>query len=71
MSERCTDILDHAANVTTEAAARAIARISAQAKAIDTSNPSGECWNCGEEIGTKRRWCDSECRDYWIADNDR
>jgi RNA polymerase-binding transcription factor DksA len=29
------------------------------------SNESGICWNCGEHIGTERRWCDANCRDDW------
>lgn len=65
MAERCNDILDHAANVTTEAAARSIAHISAQAKNLDTTNPSGKCWNCGDFTGIERRFCDVECREEY------
>lgn len=70
MAERCNDILDHAANLTTEAAARSIAHISALAAKIDTSNPGGKCWNCGDDVGTERRFCVGvECRDEWQEDN--
>lgn len=69
MAERCNDFLDHAANITTESAARSIAHISALASKIDTSNPSGKCWNCGEAVSVERRWCDIACRNEWDLDN--
>jgi hypothetical protein len=28
-----------------------------------TENISGMCWNCDEQIGTKKRFCDEDCRD--------
>jgi len=42
---------------------KAIDGIRRQAASIDTSNPTGLCWTCGEFIGHSRRWCDAECRD--------
>lgn len=35
------------------------------AKNINTTNPSGLCLWCDDEIGHDRRWCDSSCRDDW------
>ena len=42
---------------------KAINIIRKKASAIDTSNPTGLCWTCGEYVGYSRRWCDSQCRD--------
>jgi RNA polymerase-binding transcription factor DksA len=59
------DWIDHAANVTQEAADRSILVIRKQDAKIDTSNPSGKCLSCGDTVGNERRFCDSECRDDW------
>jgi hypothetical protein len=40
-------------------------------KPIDMSNPSGMCYWCDEETGNERRFCDTECRDLWVRDNER
>jgi len=42
---------------------KAINIIRKKALAIDTSNPTGLCWTCGEYVGHARRWCDASCRD--------
>ena len=42
---------------------KAIDGIRRQAASIDTSNPTGLCWTCGDYIGHGRRWCDADCRD--------
>jgi hypothetical protein len=42
---------------------KAITIIRSKASAIDTSNPTGLCWTCGDYIGHARRWCDADCRD--------
>jgi RNA polymerase-binding transcription factor DksA len=44
---------------------KSIAAIRKEAAKIDTSNPTGLCWNCGEYIGYTRRWCDADCRDVY------
>lgn len=64
------DILDMAARFTQEAADRAINAIRQEAAKIRTDNPSGECWHCGEDIGTERRWCNVSCRDAYEASNE-
>ena len=46
-----------------------IAVICREAAKIDTSNPTGLCWTCGEFIGYKRRWCDKDCADMFEAEN--
>lgn len=28
-------------------------------------NESGVCWNCGESVADKRRWCSATCREDW------
>ena len=33
--------------------------------------PTGECLYCGEPVAVFRRWCDAECRDDWVAENER
>lgn len=48
---------------------KAIALICREASKIDTSNPTGLCWLCGEFIGYKRRWCDKDCADMFEAEN--
>ena len=48
---------------------KAIALICREASKIDTSNPTGLCWTCGEFIGYKRRWCDKDCADMFEAEN--
>lgn len=36
----------------------------------ETAAATGFCLFCGEPIAEQgRRWCDSDCRDYWEADN--
>jgi hypothetical protein len=45
-----------------------IAVICREAANIDTTNPTGLCWTCGEFIGYKRRWCDRECADIFEAE---
>ena len=42
---------------------KAINIIRKKASSIDTSNPTGLCWTCGDYIGHERRWCDADCRD--------
>lgn len=42
---------------------KAIIIIRSKASAIDTSNPTGLCWTCGDYVGHARRWCDADCRD--------
>jgi hypothetical protein len=42
---------------------KVITIIRSKASAIDTSNPTGLCWTCGDYIGHGRRWCDADCRD--------
>lgn len=32
---------------------------------VNTTNPLGKCWYCGDKIGTSRRWCDAECCKDW------
>ena len=59
------DWIDHAANVTQEAADRGILAIRKQAANIDTSNPSGECLCCGDAVGLERRFCDKDCAADW------
>lgn len=59
------DELDRAAQLTQENTDRAINEICQQVSSIDTRNPLGRCWNCGETIGHDRRWCDAHCRDDW------
>ena len=44
---------------------KSIANIRKEAAKIDTSNPTGLCWNCGDYIGYHRRWCDADCRDVY------
>ncbi len=48
---------------------KAIALICREASKIDTTNPTGLCWTCGEFIGYKRRWCDKDCADMFEAEN--
>lgn len=37
---------------------------------LDLSNPSCECWYCGDPTGTERRFCVGvECRDAWQKEN--
>jgi len=48
---------------------KAIALICREASKIDTTNPTGLCWTCGEFIGYKRRWCDRDCADIFEAEN--
>jgi hypothetical protein len=48
---------------------KAIALICREASKIDTTNPTGLCWLCGEFIGYKRRWCDKDCADMFEAEN--
>lgn len=35
---------------------------------VKPSNATGCCWYCSEPTDSKRRWCDSDCRDYWEAE---
>ena len=42
---------------------KAIGIICRKAANIDTTNPTGLCWTCGEYVGYSRRWCNAECRD--------
>lgn len=42
---------------------KAIGIIRKKAANIDTSNPTGSCWNCGDYVGHSRRWCNADCRD--------
>ena len=44
---------------------KAISIIRKKALAIDTSNPTGLCWTCGEYTGYGRRWCDKDCADSY------
>ena len=48
---------------------KAIALICREASKIDTTNPTGLCWTCGEFIGYKRRWCDRDCADIFETEN--
>lgn len=64
------DILDAAADLTTEMAERSIREICAQAAKIDTSNESGLCWQCDSETGNERRFCDAQCRDFWSKEHE-
>lgn len=52
-----------------EQMARDLSIRAAIGKPLDMSNPSGECWNCGEETGIERRWCGPDCRNDWELDN--
>jgi hypothetical protein len=36
-------------------------------KPVPPIKRSGKCLNCAERISKKRRWCDSQCRDEWEA----
>lgn len=39
------------------------------ARSGDTiSTPTGECLWCADDLPPGRRWCDSECRDLWQAE---
>lgn len=58
-----SDIIDQAEHQ--EQMARAIAIKKAQSAVLDTSNPSGKCWQCGEKVDNRRRWCGVECRDMY------
>lgn len=49
---------------------KAINIIRKKALAIDTSNPTGLCWTCGEYVGHGRRWCDASCRDQTANQKD-
>jgi hypothetical protein len=62
------DKLDEAASLTQENTDRAVSNIRVAAKAIDTRNPLGTCWNCGDVTGHERRFCDADCRDDWNRD---
>ena len=48
---------------------KTIALICREASKIDTNNPTGLCWTCGEFIGYKRRWCDKECAGIFETEN--
>lgn len=37
-------------------------------KQVNTANPLGVCWYCGEKVGTARRWCDADCCKDWEAE---
>lgn len=65
MSEHYADTADEADRIFTAIQEKRIAVIRQSAKAIDTTNPSGDCWHCGEYVGTYRRWCNEMCRDQW------
>lgn len=32
--------------------------------------PNGFCLFCGEPVSENRRWCDAECRDDWVTENE-
>lgn len=64
------DPLDHAATITQEAADREIRAIRANAARIDTTNPAGDCWFCGDEIGNERRFCDFNCCKSWSREHE-
>ncbi len=55
------DPIDQASTVTQESTQREI-----DAASVDTSNASGECLYCGDEIGYERRWCDADCCKEWV-----
>lgn len=60
------DRADHHINSTIE-----LGVMAARKKAnIDTSNSSGECWECGEEVGNDRRWCSFEHMKLWEQNNE-
>jgi hypothetical protein len=65
MQDNPIDILDIAQKAETESRDRAILAIRQQAANIDTSNPSGECYFCGDDAGVDRRFCNADCRDDW------
>lgn len=68
--DRFSDPVDEAEAVEQLIADKRIAGIRKEAAKIDTTNPSGECLWCGEEIGTERRWCNHECMNLWSKAND-
>ena len=35
---------------------------------INTANPIGTCWHCGEKTGKERRWCNADCCSDWERD---
>ena len=38
---------------------------------IDMSNPSQECWHCGDQTpSVQHRWCDHYCMSQWSKDHD-
>lgn len=64
-SERHADPIDAALEQTEAALEYTTQAAREKAQRLDTTNPSGICWNCHSEIGTERRWCDADCRDDW------
>lgn len=64
------DILDFAADLTTEMAERSIREIRKLAAKIDTSNESGLCWYCDSPLDNERRFCNADCARDWSRDNE-
>lgn len=63
------DIIDKA-NDTAELLLAASLR-NRQHSATKPQSGVGVCLNCGAEVEGDRRWCDSDCRDDWEADQRR
>lgn len=39
-------------------------------KEVTHTQPTGFCLFCGESVDVNRRWCDAECRDDWVTENE-
>lgn len=39
-------------------------------RASDGPVPCGYCHYCGEPLPADQRWCDTDCRDGWQAEQD-
>lgn len=69
MNEHYADTADEADRIFSAINEKRIAVIRQHAAKIDTSNPSGDCWHCGESIGVERRFCNRDCADGWEKDD--
>lgn len=61
------DELDRAEYYETFMKERTIENIRKQTEVPE--NTSGACWNCGEAVSDKRRWCNAACRDEYLTNN--
>ena len=56
------DNIDRANEITEQLQERQIKAARAKPPAAAST---GYCLNCGEDLESPRRWCDSSCRDDW------